>query len=154
MNREGLQDMLKAKRKVYRDGYRYVLLKIHSRDLDPDEVTKVLGIEPTWSCWRGTWTAPTGVTREHKEGFWAIASRLRRNASLENHVRDVWDQVSSRKPSLKRILRKAKAFLAISVEPHPDVVDWTYTFSAEALKEFVDLGINIRFSFKDPHAWG
>lgn len=143
----------KRKRRVYRDQYRYVLFKIHSRDLNPTEVAQALGIEPTWSHRRGIWTAPSGATREFTEGSWAIASRLRRNASLEHHVRDVWDQVSERKASLKRILKEASAELHISVQPHRDVVNWNYVFSADLLRQFVDLGIHIWFSFMDPCAW-
>lgn len=143
----------KKRRRVYRDQYRYILFKIHSRDLDPAKVTEALKVEPTWAHRRGIWTAPTGATQEFTEGSWAIASRLRRNCTLENHIRDVWDQVSGRKASLRRILKKASADLHVSVQPHRDVVNWNHVFPADVLREFVDMGIHIWFSFMDPCAW-
>jgi hypothetical protein len=72
---------------------------------------------------------------------------------LENHIRDIWDQISKEKASLKRILRKADGFLLISVRPHRDVANWNYAFSADILKEFMDLGIHVWFSFIAPHPW-
>ncbi len=143
----------KKKRGLHRDQYRYVTLKITARDLDPAEVTKALGVEPAWQHWRGAWTAPTGAKCEYAEGSWSLASRLRRNCTLENHIRDVWDQVSERKASLRHILKKASADLHISVQPHRDVVNWNHVFPADLLKNFVDMGIHIWFSFWDPCAW-
>ncbi len=143
----------KKKRGLRRDQYRYVLLKITSKDLDPAEVTKALRVEPTSSHCRGKWIAPNGATRKFDEGSWSLASRLRRNCTLENHIRDVWEQVSGRESALKRILNTADGFLQIAVQPHRDVVDWNYAFPADLLKEFVDIGIHIWLSFWDPCAW-
>ena len=143
----------KKRRAVYRDQYRYVLLQIHSNKLDPQTVTKKLGIEPTWSTRRGTYTTPGGRTFKHAQGSWSIATQLRRNASLEKHVRNVWDRIAPRKTALKLILKDARGTLTIAVRPHPEVVNSMYMFPSEVIAKFVGLGIDIVFSIIDPHNW-
>jgi hypothetical protein len=143
--------MARERKKVYRDQYRYVLLHIYSRDLDPEVVTKTLKLEPTWSARRGTVSTRTGRSIRHVQGTWSIATQLRRNASLEKHIRNVWDQIRPRKAALKRILKDTKGILIVSVRPHPDLVNPEYVFSAEVLENFLRLGIDLKFSVVDPH---
>ena len=142
---------VKKRRVTYRDRYRYVVLQVYSQNLNPEAVTKALNTEPTWSHRRGKSVASTGRTIEHSEGSWSIATQLHRNASLENHVRSVWDQIRHRKAALKRILRDAKACLVVAVEPHPELIVWAHVFPAKVLEGFCQLGIDIRFSMIDPH---
>ena len=144
----------RKKRKALRDQYRYVLRTLSGKNLDPVKITRSLGLEPDWSSVPGeVFRGKSGKVYKYPIGTWCIASRLRRNSSLENHVKDLIDQIQPKKNTLLRILKNAKGELTIAVRPHKEVANANYYFPAELIREFTSLGIDIHFSFYDPHTW-
>ncbi|MGD0078466.1 MAG: DUF4279 domain-containing protein [Sedimentisphaerales bacterium] len=141
----------KKRKRIYRDRYKFVALRLLGKDLDPDKITKALALHPVSS-------QPCNALRRKAEriyntnyGHWNLGSRLPRNSTLQNHVKDILEQIRPKKKILRRILRNVEADLNIAVQPHEDLAISAYTFPAEILSEFVSLGIYIRFSVHIPH---
>lgn len=142
----------KSRRRVYRDRYRYVSLRLVGKNLDPDKITEQLGLEPNSAERRGKIKGKSGETYNRKSGYWNLSSRLRRNATLQNHVKDILEQIKPKKRTLRRMLGECYGVLNIAVQPHEELANVGYTFPASLLVEFVSLGFDIRLSFYMP--WG
>ena len=71
-------------------------LRFFGDDLDPDEVTKVLGCEPTDAQRKGQDVSrPNAVgTRIAKTGMWRLDTETRRPEALEAQVTELLDQLS------------------------------------------------------------
>jgi hypothetical protein len=70
----------------------YLSLGVLSRDFDPADVTRCLGIEPSRSWRRGDLHANGN---ERRRSHWALASQLPKTASIEQHIRDVLRQMDA-----------------------------------------------------------
>ncbi len=136
--------------KRYPDRYHLVVLRLCAKHLDPGRITRSLNLEPDSS----QPSADLGVEFRRiyntKWGHWTLGSRLRRNATVQNHARDILEQIRPKKAALRRILKNVEADLNISIEPHRDVVIAAYLFPAKVIAEFASLGIDIRFSIHVP----
>lgn len=134
----------------YPDRYHLVVLRLCGMNLDPRRITRSLGLEPD----SAQPSADVEITSEKiykkKQGHWNLGSRLPRNATLQNHVRDILEQIKPKKRALRQILRDIEADLNIAVEPHQDVAIASYLFPADLISEFTALGIDIRFSIHVP----
>lgn len=62
---------------------------------DPDEITRTLGVTPTKTAREGDTIGDTSKKRPCS--LWALHSRLGSSASLEEHVKDVLDQLDANK---------------------------------------------------------
>jgi hypothetical protein len=134
----------------YPDRYHLVVLRLCGMHLDPAQITKSLGLAPD----SAQPSADLGIEGRRiyrtKLGHWNLGSRLRRNATLQNHVKDILEQIKPKKRALRRILRSVDADLTIAVEPHQALVIAAYLFPADVISEFTSLGIDIRFSIHVP----
>ena len=65
---------------------------------DPDEITRFLGIAPTQIGREGE-LLPKGSERR-KCSLWALHSRLARTDPIENHVKDVLNQMEDTKDQI------------------------------------------------------
>lgn len=137
--------------KRYQDRYRYVVLRLLGKDLDPDKTSKALALYPVSSQSSNSLRRKADRIYNTNYGHWNLGSRLRRSATLQNHVKDILEQIRPKKKILRKILKKVEADLNIVVQPHEDLAISAYTFPAEILTEFVSMGIDIRFSIHIPH---
>ena len=134
------------------DQYRHVILVFYGKDLKPKAITKALGIEPDLHHFPGeSHRGKSGKIYKKKAGQWLIRSRLRRNATLENHLKDLLDRLGPRKAIVKKIVKSCLCDVTIAVQPPQDVANANYYFSASLINEFTKLGINIHFSFYPPY---
>ena len=138
------------RKKSRRDQYKYVGLIFWGKDLDPEEVTKRLRIEPDNSWYRGFTIGKSGKKYTRPYGQWILRPQVRSNAGFEKQIADIVTQLKGRERAIRTILKQAKAELAITVEPNEEVVVWHYSFDSELLKYFVSLGVGIRFGV---HSW-
>lgn len=141
----------KKRRKRYRDQFRFVVLRLVGKNLDSDKVTESLGLEPAFA------QPAASLKREFKKvfsspyGHWTLESRLRRNATLQNQLKDILEQIRPKKAALRRILKgDVDADINIAVEPDARLAVAAYTFPAEDISEFASLGIDVRFSIHIP----
>lgn len=81
----------------------YAYLSLHG-DIDPAEITSQIGLSPT-EAWRKGERNPIGG---HERIFsrWTLRSRLSDEMPLEDHIRDVLDQMSKRKEAFKMAAAK------------------------------------------------
>ncbi|MCF7957954.1 MAG: DUF4279 domain-containing protein [Phycisphaerae bacterium] len=146
-------------RKKYPDSYRYVVLRLWHKDLDPEKISDELGIEPDDAWWRGPLLDENGNPIINKEtgkpyardyGQWNLCSTVRGNTLLVTRIRNILEQLRPKKKILRRILKEVNADLDIAVEPHKDLAIAGYTFPADVLNEITSLGIDIHFSIHIP----
>jgi hypothetical protein len=135
------------------DQFRHVFLVFYGKDLNPEAITKALGIEPDSYFYPGESHCDKSgkIIYRRKGGQWLIRSRLRRNASLENHLKDLLNRLGDRKAIVKKIAKSWLCDVTISVQPAIDVANANYYFHADLINEFTKLGINIHFSFYPPY---
>ena len=141
----------KKRKRIYRDRYKYVVLRLLGKDLDPDKISRVLALDPVSSQPSNALRRKADKIYNTNYGHWNLGSRLHRSATLQNHVNDILKQIKPKKKILRRILRKVEADLNIAVQPHEDLAISAYTFPADTLAEFTSMGIDIRFSIHIPH---
>lgn len=148
-----------AKRR-HPDTFRHVFLTLWAKDLDPDSVTKALGIVPDSTCIRGLLkdkdgkiVGKNGRARRVPVGLWILDARVHGNSTLETRIRSILEHVKPKKKALRRVLNKVNAELNIVVEPHRDVVCRSIRFPAGILNEFSSLGIDIEFCVDIPQKW-
>ncbi len=70
-------------------------------DFDPDEISKRVGISPSFSWKRGEVNVQTQL--ERKSNRWSLYSRLDKTEPLENHVRDVLEQLEANLPEFQKL---------------------------------------------------
>jgi len=70
---------------------------------DPDEITRRLGATPTKTAREGDAIGDT--TKKRPCSLWALHSRLGPSASLEEHVKDVLDQLDANKAAFGLVSR-------------------------------------------------
>lgn len=79
---------------------RSATLVLTSPSLDPDAVTRTLGVEPDDSWSRGELMSKT---RRAKVGGWCLESRRRAGASAEDHVEDLVKRVRHAKAEVRAV---------------------------------------------------
>ena len=76
-----------------------------SGDFDPADITALMGIEPTETWEKGSRNERTHL--ERKFSRWSLISRLSRSESIENHIKDVVEQL---KPHAAAVSKLAERF--------------------------------------------
>ncbi len=134
----------------YKDSYRYVILRIWGNNLDPENITKRLAIQPSDSWKKGTYISKSGRKYKKDYGQWILESNVRENATFELRIKNIIEQIEPHKRAMKNILREYKADLKIVVTPHDEVAVWGHSFNSELINFFTELGIDITFAFDIP----
>ena len=151
----------RTRKKRYTDTFRCVFLDLSAKDLDPDKITKTLGIQPDSSCRRGLIKDQDGKVIKDKNGkprmwpvgFWILHAHVHGNSGLEAQIKDILEQIRPKKAILRRILKSVDATLTIVVEPHKDVCTRSLILPADLLNEFTQLGIDIELRIDIPQKW-
>ncbi|UCC21520.1 MAG: DUF4279 domain-containing protein [Planctomycetota bacterium] len=147
--------------KRFPDTFRYVFLALWAKDLDPDSVTKALGIEPDSSCRRGLIRGRDGKVIKDKRGRpkrtsageWIIEEHAHGNSGFENRIKSIIQKLEPKKTALRRLLKKVNAVLIIVVQPHEELYTRSIFLPASILNEFTSLGIDIEFRVDNPQKW-
>jgi hypothetical protein len=71
---------------------------------DPDEITRKVAKNPTETAREGD--AIGGSSKKRPCSLWALHSRLERTAPLEEHVRDVLDQLDTNREAFETLSRE------------------------------------------------
>jgi hypothetical protein len=83
-----------------KDNEQYAYLTVVG-EFSPETITAQLGLQPSDVWMKGDLNEKTHL--ERKFSRWSLHSRLERSASLENHVRDVLEQVLPKAEQIRRI---------------------------------------------------
>lgn len=72
-----------------------VSLSFFGDDLDPDEVTAILGLAPTFGVRRdGVWLTNSGVEKIAKTGSWRLVTEHRQPGDLDGQIADLLEDLS------------------------------------------------------------
>jgi hypothetical protein len=139
----------KKTKKTPTDKYRGVVLRLYDKKLDPDSITRKLGIQPT-ECWkRGYLVGKSGKKYFRRYGQWNLRPSARKNARLQAKVEKLWLQLEPKKKELRSILRKVKADIRIAVDAGSRPCLWWYPFKSQLIRNFVSLGIDVEFAVQN-----
>lgn len=151
----------RVRKKRHIDTFRYVFLDLSAKDLEPDKITKTLGIQPDSSCRRGLIKDQDGKVIKDRNGkprrwlvgTWILDAHVHGNFGLEAQIKDILEQIRPKKAIMRRILKSVDATLTIVVEPNRDSCTAAYFLPAALISEFTSLGINVEFRFDSPQIW-
>jgi hypothetical protein len=79
----------------------YAYFTVTGDDLDPAQITKIVGVTPTDS-WKKGELNPRN-SRERKFGRWSLYSRLPRSEEFEEHIADVLAQLDQNPEGFKQV---------------------------------------------------
>lgn len=108
--------------------------------LDPEQVTALTGIEPS-ETWRVGDLIDKHATVRHKQNGWSVESALPPTAELEDHVKDVLDQLQAGWASLKGV--SARFDSEISCVLYIKSVNPPVHFDKDTVARIAELGAEI-----------
>jgi hypothetical protein len=142
----------KKKRKQIRE-WRQVSLTVAGKNLDPEKVTKILGIMPDD---RGKLGEPCGKNRKCKQGYWTIEggpSNLRIDTQMKNILKRIKPVRQKFKKFIKEDKSKREAYLKIAFETPEGIPNACYCYNSKLINEFTSLGIDIALSIHIKAEW-
>ena len=133
--------------------WRLVFLTISGKHLDPEKVSKELGILPDS---RGKLGELYCKNRKSKQGFWSLEGgppTLR----IETQMKRILDRISPNKHKFKKLIKEddtvRQAYLTIAFAPPEEFPNPCYCFDAELINEFTSMGIDIALSIQIIERW-
>ena len=110
---------------------------------EPDDITRRVGVKPTEIAREGD---PVGKSSKGRPcSLWALHSRLGPPASLEEHIRDVLDQLNTNKPEFEALSRDFGGTMQL-VGYFRDVNPGVH-FDSEIVRRSADYGLCIDCDF-------
>jgi hypothetical protein len=112
--------------KPEREPYAYFCL---AGVFDPDEITRRIGVKPTEIARAGQYIGGTQI--KTKNSRWALHSRLQPSGDVDQHLRDVLDQLDTNRLAFQELSREFGGIIVIvgfsrnyapAVSLEPDVV--------------------------------
>src|SRR5437870_1063267 len=94
--------------KPEREPYSYFCL---AGVFDPDEITRRVGVKPTEIARAGDSIGSTQIKR--KNSLWALHSRLQPSGDVDQHVRDVLDQLDTNRLAFEELSRELGGIIVI-----------------------------------------
>lgn len=90
-----------------------VTLRIYGDDLVPEEITKLLGVAPTHSAFKGQETIgrKTGKVRTAKAGMWRLCASDREPENIDDQIQEIFNQIPADVAVWKSITKKYRANL-------------------------------------------
>jgi hypothetical protein len=124
-------------------------LNIVGKNLNPDEITKMLGIQPDDSFQQGE---SFGKNKRTKQGCWTLEG-CPEGAPFGVQLENLITRIEPVRDKLKKIIESKdveQAYLTIGVQPPDEVWIAGYCFDAELINKFTSLGIDIALSLHMP----
>jgi hypothetical protein len=127
-----------------RDGWSFVRITMTGKRLDPEKISKAIGIAPDIAGKLGDPVAPNSE-RRCKQGHWNIESG-QLNWRPETQMKSLLRRVAPVKERLRKLIREdatiQKAYVAIALEP-PSLLAVGYYFPSDLIGEFTSLGLDV-----------
>lgn len=118
----------------------HATLRFVGHDLDPDAVSRELGIRPTYSVRRGD--VSRGIIR--KEGAWALSTRGANDSrDLELHIRELLTQMPRKQPPIPTSASRAE----IHCVWHSATGHGGPVLSAAVVRWLAERGLGLDFDF-------
>ena len=110
------------------------------------EITRAMGISPTFSYTKGEGTASDSKdSRQWVDDLWALSSPLPEKSDLSAHLRWLWETLSPRKEYLERLVREGVE-MDIACVYKSDSETAGFSIDADALAVACELNVPIEVS--------
>ncbi len=136
-------------RRDMKDQFRCVMLTLSGRRLDPEQITRILGIRPDSSCRRGD---RFGKNKKAVQGYWAIEGRPARSR-LDTQARSILRRIEPVKREFRSLVEHRDVELAcvtFAVMPGERVAVAGYYLPEDVVAGFGALGVGVEFSIHTP----
>jgi len=114
-----------------------------SGSFDPDHITRTVGVTPTETKREGDVIGTT--PKKRPSSLWALHSRVNPSAPLDEHVRDVLNQLDSSKAAFEKLSREQGGTMQL-VGYFRDVSPGVH-FDLETVRRCADYGLCIDCDF-------
>jgi Domain of unknown function (DUF4279) len=123
-----------------------VAFRVKSTDLDPQDVTNALGLEPSKSHKRGdAHRGPSGKRySDFSGGLWSLKSPLAASASLDEHLLALLDQLGSRAATIRELTVDYRIDFFIGVFGN-GLGNFVFSISGEVLQSVAKLRVTLDF---------
>jgi hypothetical protein len=142
----------KKKRKQMRE-WRQVSLTVAGKNLDPEKVTKLLGVLPDD---RGKLGETWGKNRKCKQGYWSLEGGPT-NWRIETQMKHILKRIEPARNRIKKLIKEDKtikwAYLKIAFETPEGIPNACYCYNSKLINGFTSLGIDIALSIHIPAEW-
>jgi hypothetical protein len=132
-----------------KDQFRFVVLTLSGRDLDPAQVTELLGIRPDSSCRRGD---KYGRDKRAAQGYWSLTGRPARSR-VETQVHSIFRRIKPVKRKFLALVEREnveRAYVTIAVMPSDHAAIADYYLPGSLIREFGAFGTGMEFSIHIP----
>lgn len=133
--------------------WRHVYLRIAGKHLDPDKVSKALGILPDGS---GKLGEPFGRNRKCKQGYWCLEQGPA-TWRLETQMKAMLKRITPARHKLRKLISEDRtikeAYLQLAFAPPKGIANACYCFDAELISEFTSMGLDIALSIQIREEW-
>lgn len=133
--------------------WRRVYLIVAGKNLEPDRVSKALGILPDSSGKRGE---PYRRNRKSKQGFWCLEQGPT-TWRLETQMKAMLKRIAPVRHRLRKLIRAdetiKEAYLQLAFAPPRRVANACYCFDAKLINEFTSMGLDIALSIQIIGEW-
>ena len=126
-----------------------VSFRIGADKLDPDKITKVLGIKPSFSHKKGDLIGSSTNAR-YPSGMWALESPLPSNADVDVQLTDILNMIWLKLSRIKKLRKQGYEMdIAISIVYSPG--QHGFTLPAKLVEKLGKLGVDMQFSIPALH---
>jgi Domain of unknown function (DUF4279) len=124
----------------------YASLRVAGDALDPDEVSRVLGIQPSLTRRKGEPHGRSGAI--NSTGVWILSSEgAVQSKRLEVHLRYLLERIEGRAPDLQRYVRQRGLELDVPCFWMSATGQGGPVLSADLLRDLGALGVSLSFGF-------
>jgi hypothetical protein len=150
----------KSKIEKYKPSFQMVSFCIRGDSLDPDKITKILGIKPGY-CYRkndfilkmngGKFKdRRTGKYKKRTTGIWVLEPKNQK-CTYRKMISDLINRLLPIKDKLKKINPKYEKYFTVSVEPHYDIASTCIPVPMKLIKTLSSLKIEMILYIDMPH---
>lgn len=132
-----------------RDQFRQVTLTLSGRRLDPEQVTRLLGVCPDSSCCRGD---RFGKNKKAARGYWVIEGRPAKSR-LETQARSVLQRIEPVRREFRSLVEHPDvelAYVTFAIMPSDHVAVASYYLPEDVISGFSTLGVGMEVSIHIP----
>jgi len=127
----------------------YVMLLVVEKDLDPDELTKLLKVKPTRSHRRGDPFRPGDRPATRAYGAWSFSTEgLLESSELPDHASKLLAAIEPAKSALLDYRQKSKASVSIILWWEPNERPTEVNFPSSQLARLAELCEDLHFYYE------
>ena len=112
--------------------------------MEPDEVTKIVGLSPTRSFRKGERVSKRGIERVQPWSLWALEAE---GEDVEATVRVLLTQLEGRLDAWNLVIKETKAQASVSIWWEPEGGQGGFTISSDLMRRLTEFGERVDIYF-------